>query len=122
MSHVVQVRNIQCKDEQALIQACSHLGLSCKEGTHQLFGSQKATGLAVNLPGWRYPVVIDTKTGEAKYDNYNGSWGKQDELDKLIQRYAIEAAKNEGALHGFQSVEHELENGDVRLEMVSYAP
>jgi len=28
----------------------------------------------VKLPDWKYPVVFDTNSGEAKFDNYGGRW------------------------------------------------
>lgn len=122
MSHVVQVRNIQCTDEIALRSACEKLGLKVRDkGRHKLYGSQTAEGIAVDLPGWSHPVVINTDNGECRYDNFNGSWGKQDELDKLIQRYAIEAARNDANARGLQSMEETLENGEIKLTMVDYS-
>ena len=60
--------------------------------------SGSATGLLVKLPGWHYPVVVDTASGETKFDNYNQAWGKQSELDKLLQAYAVEKATIEARL------------------------
>ena len=61
-------------DPAAVTGACRRLGLAEPvHGTAQLF-SGEATGLLVNLPGWRYPAVIDTITGRIKYDNYQGYW------------------------------------------------
>jgi hypothetical protein len=37
--------------------------------------SESATGWTVQLPGWIYLVVVKFDSGEARYDNYNGSWG-----------------------------------------------
>jgi hypothetical protein len=55
--------------------ACLRLGLAASvQETVTLF-SGSAIGLAVRLPGWRYPVVFDLATGEARYDNYGGRWG-----------------------------------------------
>ena len=62
--------------------ACQRLQLETPvKGRAQLF-SGEATGLIVKLRDWKYPVVFDTTTGEAKYDNYNGRWGKQQQLDQ----------------------------------------
>ena len=56
MSHVVQIQT-QVRDPQAIEAACERLGLGRPvAGTAKLFSSE-ATGLAVQLPGWRYPVV-----------------------------------------------------------------
>lgn len=122
MSHVVQVRNIQCTDESALRTACDHLGLKVKDrANHKLYGSQMAVGLAIELPGWQHPVVIDTQTGECRYDNFNGSWGAQEQLDKLIQRYAVEAARNDATARGLGCVEEALEDGSIKLTAVDYS-
>jgi hypothetical protein len=32
--------------------------------------SQTATGLLVHLPGWKFPIAIDTTTGEVNHDNF----------------------------------------------------
>ena len=46
--------------------------------------SGAATGMIVQLPGWHYPVVVDTLSGTMQYDNYAGHWGDQQELDSLL--------------------------------------
>jgi hypothetical protein len=43
------------------------------QGTHRLF-SGHVSGLGVQLPDWRYPVVCNLSSGELKFDNYNGHW------------------------------------------------
>ena len=48
------------------------------------FGPRKP----VTLPGWTYPVVIDTASGDVRYDNFGGAWGSQHQLDRLMQAYA----------------------------------
>jgi hypothetical protein len=123
MSHTVQVKNIQCKNEAALETACDALGLELSSrAKHQLFGGNKAEGRAVRLPGWNYPVIINTETGEASYDNYGGSWGKQEELDRLIQRYSVEAAKMEALAHGYSvDGEEALADGSIKLSLANYA-
>ena len=56
MSHLVTIKT-QVRDPAALMTACARLGLAAPtEGTAELY-SGKASGLLVNLPGWRYPVV-----------------------------------------------------------------
>ena len=55
--------------------ACRRLALKEPvEGTARLF-SESITGLLVELPGWRYPIVIDTTGGTVRYDNYGERWG-----------------------------------------------
>lgn len=114
MSHIVTVRT-QVRDIVALAAACRRLGLSQPtQGTATLFSSQ-ATGQIVQLPGWTYPVVFDTATGEAHYDTYNGAWGDQKELGKLLQRYAAEKASQEARRAGHSVVEQSLPDGSIRL-------
>jgi hypothetical protein len=45
-----------------------------EQGTFKLF-SGEATGLAVRLTDWVYPLVCDVATGQARYDNFGGRWG-----------------------------------------------
>ena len=117
MSHVVKCK-VEMKDQGCLEKAIAHLGLK-NLGTkrHALFNGQVAEGLGVSLPGWHYPVVINHAQGEAVYDNYKEGWGKQIELDKLVQRYAIETALRQAISGGYTYQENVLENGDVELLM-----
>jgi hypothetical protein len=117
LSHIVKCK-VEMKNTGALTKAIDHLKLNnLGRGSHKLFGGQVADGIAVKLEGWSYPVVINTETGEAKYDNYGGSWGKQVELDKLVQRYAVEVTREQALLSGF-SVEEQLQaNGNINLVM-----
>lgn len=121
MSHVVKCK-VEMKNQSILEKAMEHLGLkNLGVKTHELYGGQSATGLGMSLPGWNFPVVVNLENGEAAYDNYNGSWGKQVELDKLVQRYSIEAALEQAVLSGYTVDEQQLENGDVELNMYELA-
>ena len=116
MSHIVKcsvaMTNIGCLEK-----SITHLGLtSLGRGTHKLFGS-RATGLGFKLPAWHHPVVVDTEKGEAVYDNYGGNWGKQIELDKLVQRYSAEVAQEQALASGYTYEEQILENGDIEAVM-----
>ena len=114
MSHIVTIRT-QVRDIVALAAACRRLGLSQPtQGTATLFSS-RATGQIVQLPGWTYPVVFDTASGEAHYDTYNGAWGDQKELGKLLQRYAAEKAIIEARRGGHSVVEQFLPDGSIKL-------
>ena len=89
MSHIVTIRT-RVTDPLSLAAACRRLGLDAPaHGTAQLYAGG-ATGLVVKLPGWHYPLVVDTASGTLQFDNYGGAWGAQSELDKLLQAYAIE--------------------------------
>jgi hypothetical protein len=114
MSHIVTIKT-QIRDAAALAAACTRLGLPPpEEGTAQLYAS-RVTGHVVRLPGWHYPVVVDTAAGRVNFDNYNGAWGSQSELDKLVQAYAVEKAKLEARRAGHSVVEQALADGSVKL-------
>src|ERR1035437_6814728 len=88
VSHIVSIKT-EMRDPAALAAPCARLGLKPPvHGTARLYASQ-ATGQIVELPGWTYPVVIDTEQRQISMDTYGGAWGDQKELDKLIQAYAI---------------------------------
>jgi hypothetical protein len=114
MSHIVSIKT-QIKDPDALAAACMRLGLSQPtQGKAQLFTSQ-ASGLIVQLPGWTYPAVIDVASGAIAYDNYNGAWGEQKELDKLLQAYAVEKSRIEARKAGHSVTERVLADGSIKL-------
>jgi hypothetical protein len=101
-----------------IVFACRRLGL--KEpvhGTAKLF-SGEATGLLVHLPEWHYPVVIDTLTGVARFDNFNGRWGNQEHLHAFFQMYSVEKAKIEARRRRRAVSEQQLTDGSIRLQMV----
>src|SRR5665213_573421 len=114
MSHIVSIKT-KVTDPAALSAACRRLGLEQPvQGTAILF-SAKATGLIVKLPGWHYPAVADVATGDVKFDNYNEAWGKQSELDKLLQAYAVEKASAEARRVGHSVTEQSLSDGSIKL-------
>ena len=79
MSHIVSIQT-EVRDAVAVQSACRRLSLP--EPVHrmvQLFNAQ-ATGLAVELPGWRYPVVCELDCGRLRFDNFNERWGRRQEL------------------------------------------
>jgi hypothetical protein len=118
MSHIVTIKT-RVQDPAAIAAACKRLGLAAPvEGTARLF-ADNATGLIVRLPGWTYPAVIDTQTGEVRYDNYGGKWGEQAQLNAFIQAYAVEKAKIEAKRQGHTVREQALADGSIRLQIVT---
>ena len=114
MSHVVQI-HCEVRDPVAVQAACQRLGLPAPvQGTAKLFNSQ-ATGLLVQLAGWRYPVVIDPAAGQVAFDNYSGHWGDRKELDWLLQMYAVEKSKIEARRRGHSVTEQQLVDGSIKL-------
>ena len=114
MSHIVQLQT-EIRDPVAVKSACNRMGLPVPtHRTVQLY-SAEATGLAVELPGWRYPVVCQTETSEIFYDSYEGRWGSQEFLDQLLQMYSVEKAKIEARKKGHTVTEQRLDNGSIKL-------
>ena len=114
MSHIVTIKT-EVRDAAAVRDACRRLNLAePTHGTVKLFSSE-ATGLAVQLPNWTYPVVCDTESGQIQFDNFNGRWGDQKELDRFMQAYAIERAKQEARRKGHSTTEQTLPDGSIKL-------
>jgi hypothetical protein len=116
MSHIVTIQT-KLHDPAAITAACTRLGLAAPAlGTAQLF-SGEATGLLIQLPGWQYPAVVDTPTGTVRYDNYNGHWGDQQHLDRLVQAYSVEKAKLEARKRGYSVSEQQLRDGSILVQI-----
>ena len=114
MSHIVHIQT-EVRDPIAVSSACNRLSLPQPvSGEYQLFSS-RVSGLGIQLPRWRYPVVCQTETGQLQYDNYGGRWGDPVELDRFLQGYAVEKAKLEARRQGHSVTEQALENGSIRL-------
>ena len=114
MSHIVEIKT-QVKDATAVRSACNRLRLpSPVQGTHRLF-SGEVVGLGVELPDWRYPVVCDTENDQLHYDNYDGRWGEQVQLDRLLQAYSVEKTKIECRRKGNTCTEQTLADGSIKL-------
>jgi hypothetical protein len=116
MSHIVTIQT-RLYDPVGIAAACQRLNLPAPvQGTTQLF-SGAATGLLVQLPGWRYPVVIDTQAGTVQFDNYGGKWGEPKQLDRFLQLYTVEKTKLEARKKGYQVSEQALSDGSIKLQI-----
>ena len=114
MSHLVTITT-EVRDQVALQAACRRLKLvEPVQGTFKLFSAQ-ATGLAVQLPGWRFPVVCQLETGQLQFDDYEGRWGERRHLDALLQTYAVELAKLAARRNGHTVTEQPLSAGSIKL-------
>ena len=114
MSHIVQIQT-QVKDVTAIRAACQRLDLpEPVQGRTRLF-SGEVEGLAVQLPDWTYPVVLDLATGQVKLDDFGGRWGDRRHVDRFLQMYAVEKAKSEARRRGHQCTEQALADGSVKL-------
>ena len=114
MSHIVEIRT-EVRDEAAVKAACIRLQLPTPEHKTVRLFSATATGLCVQLPGWRYPVVADLKTGKLAYDDYQGHWGEQKHLDAFLQAYAVCKATSEARKRGHSVSETRLQDGSIRV-------
>ncbi len=135
MSHTATIQ-VDVKDAEVVRRAAERLGITCSEGSVELF-STKHTGLLIQLPDWKYPICIDTESewdeeiensdgtkttikrrGHLFADNYSGTWGKQDELDKFLQAYGVEKAKHEASAAGYLCSEESFLNPETGLEEI----
>ena len=121
MSHTTTIKT-QFKDEAMIIKTCKELGIDVPiRGKHKLFdGKTIDDGLAVKLKGWSYPVVINTKSGEAFFDNYGGSWGEQVHLDKFTHHYAVNKAESEARRLGYMVTRQPAKNGGLNLTVTGF--
>ena len=118
MSHIVSIRT-KVQDIVAVAAACHRLGLAAPfHGTARLFGGE-ASGVLVQFPGWRYPAIIDTTSGEVRFDNYAGQWGDRKNLDRFLQLYAVEKAKLEARKKGHVVTETLLQDGSIRVQIAT---
>jgi hypothetical protein len=116
MSHIVTIQT-RVHDAAAVAEACRRLQLAKPvQGTANLF-SGDATGLIVKLPGWEYPAVIDTTSGVVQYDNYGGAWGRDEEMHRFLQAYAVEKTRLEARKKGYAVSEQQLQDGSIRLQL-----
>jgi hypothetical protein len=117
LSHIVTIAT-KIHDAAAVAAACRRLGLAeAVPGTARLYDN-KAEGLLVRLPGWRYPAVVDVLTGLVHYDNFQGRWGEFRELERFRQAYAVEKARLEARKQGYAVSEQALADGSIKLSIV----
>lgn len=117
MSHTVKVKDIKLTNAAALERAASRLGISVQKVANQRMygGTVLGPGTVLQIPGWRYPVHVDEK-GEASYDNYNGVWGKQADLDLLMQNYNAMCVAGALESDGWITNETTDEQGNIIIE------
>jgi hypothetical protein len=116
MSHLVTIKS-EISDVAAVRAACARLKLeSPVEGEHIVY-QRKVRGLGVKLSGWTFPVVCHTESGAVDYDNYNGAWGSEGELNKFKQAYAVEKAKIEARKAGHLVTETAMPSGKIKLTL-----
>lgn len=80
------------RDAETLRAACRQLGLAEPVLGAFPLGSAVASGFAVRLPGWKYPVVFQLDAGHVQYEDPHG---EQRELERLLDACAAEEANIE---------------------------
>ncbi len=116
LSHIVTIQT-QFRDPIAVAAACARLQLPVPTvRTVKLFAAE-ATGLVVELPQWRYPVVCHTDTGTLQYDNFQNRWGDEAHLHAFLQKYAVEKTKLEARKAGHSASEQLLADGSIRVQI-----
>ena len=114
MSHVASIKT-EVRDAQAVAAACRRLQLPEPTfGTARLYNAV-VTGLLVKLPDWRYPFACDIAKGELHYDNFNGSWGLQEHLDRFLQAYAVEKTCIQARRLGHTVAEQRLPDDSIKV-------
>lgn len=117
MSHLVEIKT-QVRNPEAIALACRRLGLpEPAHGTTKLY-SGEATGVIVQLPKWRYPIVIDSATGAVQFDNFLGNWGSAEKMDQFLQAYAVELVRLEARKKGHTVSETQLQDGSIRVQIL----
>jgi hypothetical protein len=118
MSHTVELA-ARMKDPAILAECCKALGLGEPvAGKHRLFDGRTVEGLAVRLPGWAFPAIIDAE-GRVLFDTYKGAWGDIRELHKLSQRYSVKATVRQAKRHGWRAIETAQPDGSVVVEVIA---
>jgi hypothetical protein len=87
------------------------------QGTVEFYSGTVA-GLLVQLPGWQYPVVIDPASGVVQFDTYEGRWGEDSHLHRLLHTYAIEKCRLEAQAKRHTFREQPLQDGFVLLQII----
>ena len=138
MSHIAKI-SVEIKDLAALRQACARLGFSFQEGqrSYAWYGryqgdtplpegiTQDQLGKcdhAIRVPGAKYEIGLVQQEG--RYALLWDSWEEGGlaqilgaNAERLVQAYAIEAAKNAAVAQGHSVYEEALEDGSVRLHV-----
>lgn len=119
MSHTMTVKT-HFTDEATIAAVCKEMGIAAPlpHGKHRLYGSNQAEGIAVMLPGWYRPIVINCKDGTLAQDDMDGKHGAQlESLNLFKQLYAVHRATQAAQRQG-QTVQRFIgANGHIQLRI-----
>ena len=113
MSHTATVQ-VHFRDREALADACRELGFSLEHGTVTFHDRQTHSGDVIRLPGWHYPIVIETPE-TVRMDNYDGWWGDIVHFHRLKQGHAVHASIRAVERTGRRVLQRLEQNGHVQL-------
>lgn len=119
MSHKTTIKT-SLKDLACLAKAAETVGAQFRRaGTSplkvELYSEKVDAVAAVRLRGWKYEVAVQ-EDGKVAFDNYNGGWGDEKELDKLNQQYGVELWNDSIQQHGYREIERVVqEDGSIHL-------
>lgn len=100
MSHSQTIK-IQITNANALREAAVEVkakDFSTEERDIKMFDGKTFRGMFVHFKEWKYPVVFN-RDG-AHHDNYNGRWGKEEDLHVFNRAYAANVIKGQATLEG----------------------
>jgi hypothetical protein len=101
MSHTSEI-NFEANDLDVMKKTCEELGFgfAVNQNVKLYDGSRYDACSTVQLPDWRFPVVI--KDGKLYFDNYNGHWGSTEKLHDLQQHYQAGVIAKSAARKGLR--------------------
>lgn len=99
-SHTAQMK-VEYRDLAALKSAVEAMGGTwIGPGCHKLYEASYS-GNAFKFSSWKFPCVLDA-SGTLQYDNFGGTWGNADQLDKLKSAYTLSVAEQAALAQGWQ--------------------
>lgn len=99
MSHTVKM-DVQIRDLAVFTEAMIALGATVLgEGSHKLYESTEI-GHGFRLPGFTFPVVA-TKSGDLRFDDYEGRWGDRRLIDSAVETYTLGVARQAAEAQGW---------------------
>jgi hypothetical protein len=116
MSHRTEV-DAEFLDKDMVKKTCEELGVEfIDEKKVKLFEGTFPCEYSIRLKGWSYAVGIQ-ENGKALFDNYNGGWGDEKDLDSFRQRYTENVTLHHAAQAGYRVLHREMNNGTLRIEI-----
>jgi hypothetical protein len=116
MSHRTEVET-EFLDKEMVKKTCEELGIEfVDEKQVRLYEGNFPCDYSIKLKGWNYAVGIQSN-GKALFDNFNGQWGNESELDAFRQRYSENVTLHHAERAGYRVLHREMNNGTLRIEI-----